>query len=171
MQPDLAGQEPPPAPPAPEPGENGVLRELAASLTTLISAQPQAQQPLLRGFLGGHFPGRGAADLNAEELQLAINIAGGWPQSADRYPIPAPAGEEVYAGFSTYVEKIDGEYVSQCRLCSWNLPEAATSANLPEFRKLELAKDVCQQHETGLYEDGTPFCPGRPVQEQMEVSE
>jgi hypothetical protein len=48
------------------------------------------QQPLIRAFLFSHFP-QGAAALNNEaDLQKCIDIAVGWPDSADQHPIPEP---------------------------------------------------------------------------------
>jgi hypothetical protein len=73
--------------------EASVLRELQSGLRSCISSQPAHQQSLLRAFLVQHFPleqyPNGAADLDSEQLTKAINIAGGWPGSADAYPPPA----------------------------------------------------------------------------------
>ncbi|MGA9527139.1 MAG: hypothetical protein WBS24_03375 [Terriglobales bacterium] len=167
QQPDLEGNTPPPPPAPPELGDAGVVRELLSSLGVLLDAQPEANRRLLQAFLMQHFPGRRSTDLNADELSLAINIAGGWPESADRYPPPPPAGETVWEGFSAFVVRVGTEYEGRCQLCEWALPQASTSADLPDFRRLELMKQAATQHESGLYEDGTPFCPGRPSQPEL----
>jgi hypothetical protein len=73
-----------------EPGEAGVLTELRRGLAACLAALGSNDATACRLFLSRHFPGRGAVDLNADELTLAINIAGDWPASADKYPAPEP---------------------------------------------------------------------------------
>lgn len=161
-QPDLEGHTPPAADPPPEPGATAVTRSQIQILRELIDAQPEANRRLLQSFLVGHFPGKAATELSDEQLQLAINIAGGWPQSADQYPIPEAVGETAWEGFSAFVVKFpDGSLEGRCQLCQWKLPESPTNVPLPDFRRLELAKQAAQSHEADAYEDGTPYCPGR----------
>jgi hypothetical protein len=81
---------PPDAPATSSASDAHMEAELRRSLSQVISGLPTVQQPLCRAFLGQHFPNRKAADLDATELTLAINIAGGWPESADTYPAPEP---------------------------------------------------------------------------------
>ena len=83
-----------PAPPPLLPGEASVIGELRKSLAALIKAQPDLQQKALRAFLGAHFPGKKATDLDADQLTLAINIAGDWPESIEQYPAPEPPPSE-----------------------------------------------------------------------------
>ena len=87
---------PEPEEPAPPllPGEASVIGELRKSLAALIKAQPDLQQKALRAFLGAHFPGKKATDLDADQLTLAINIAGDWPDSIEQYPAPEPPPSE-----------------------------------------------------------------------------
>jgi hypothetical protein len=87
-QPTLDGTFPPAAPEPPEAGDGAMATELRRSLKAVIRGLPTVQQPLCRSFLARHFPERTSEDLNAEELTLAINIAGGWPASAEQYPAP-----------------------------------------------------------------------------------
>ena len=93
LPPDPQVPDVPDAPPL-LPGEAGVIGELRKSLAAVIQSQPDLQQTLLRSFLARHFPGKKAVDLDADELTLAINIAGGWPESATTYPAPEPEAAE-----------------------------------------------------------------------------
>jgi hypothetical protein len=167
VQPDLAGQEPPPAPAAPEPGDTAVQRERIQVLRISIDAQPENTRRLLQSFLVGHFPDLKAEELSDEQLELAIKISDGWPQSADQYPIPPAPGTTAWEGFSAFVVKVGDEYEGRCQLCEWVLPESAGNDRLPDFRRLELMQSAAQSHESDLYEDGTPYCPGRPHQQMM----
>jgi hypothetical protein len=150
------------------PGEAGVLRAMASGLVQIITALPKEQQPLCRAFLRQHYPDGIDTITDPGEMQAAVDIATGWPGSADTHPIPL-RGEEVWGGFTTRVILSEGEYLTNCTICTWALEEPATHATLPEVRRLELAQSACQQHEQGAYEDGTPFCAGRPAQGQMAV--
>lgn len=144
-----------------------MLAAMRGALAEVIVGLPQAQQALCRAFLLRHWP-EGAAQINTEaELQKAIDIAVGWPDSANQYPAPEEPGEEKWRGFSTGVYEVDREMIGRCDLCEWNLPMAATSANLPDFRKIELSAAACISHEQDTYADGTPYCPGRPTQQQL----
>jgi len=69
------------------PGEIGVTREMLKSLTEVIKSLPQAQQPLCRSFIRQHYP-EGTADLTPADVQKCIDIAAGWPDSADQHPMP-----------------------------------------------------------------------------------
>jgi hypothetical protein len=143
---------------------------MASGLVEIINGLPREQQPLLRAFLRQHYPDGVDTITDMGEMQAAIDIATGWPGSADTHPIPLH-GEEVWAGFTTRVILSEGEYLTTCTICAWALEEAATNAALPEFRRLELAQSACQQHEQGQYDDGTPYCAGRPAQGAMNLSE
>jgi hypothetical protein len=89
-QPDLEGKEPeaPANDSEVDSEEAGVIRELATSLRALLQAKPQADRTIITAFLGRHFPNRKAEALTPDELTKAINIAAGWPNSADTYPAP-----------------------------------------------------------------------------------
>lgn len=140
---------------------------MRGALAEVIVGLPTAQQPLCRAFLLRHWP-EGASQINTEaELQKAIDISVGWPDSADQHPPPPAPGEERWRGFSTGVYEVERELISRCDLCEWHLEEAATNANLPDFRRLELAAAVCISHEQDSYADGTPYCPGRPTQQEL----
>lgn len=143
---------------------------MASGLVQIINGLPREQQALCRAFIRRHYPDGIDSITDMGEMQAAIDIATGWPGSADTHPIPLQ-GEEKWVGFTTKVELSEGDYLMSCSACTWALEEAATNAALPDFRRLELAKNTCQQHETGEYEDGTPFCPGRPTQGAMDLSE
>ena len=68
--------------------------------------------------------------------------------------------------------KVGDQYEGRRQLCEWILPESPTTANLPDFRRSELMVQAAHSHETGAYDDGTPFCGGREVavQEPLEFS-
>jgi hypothetical protein len=141
---------------------------MASALVEIVKGQPAAQQPLLRAFLREHFPNGIEAITEEADMQKAIDIAVGWPDSATQHPAPL-RGKEMWGGFSTKVLKVAEDYVMTCTLCPWQLEEAATTKNLPDFRRAELATQTAQQHETGEYQDGTPFCPGKPAQGRLET--
>jgi hypothetical protein len=69
------------------PGEGAVVVQMRQALTEIIKGLPAIQQPLVRSFLREHFP-NGIDTLDADGIQKAIDIAVGWPDSADQHPIP-----------------------------------------------------------------------------------
>lgn len=148
-------------------GEAGVLAAMRGALAEIIVGQPAPQQPLLRSFLLAHWP-QGASEIRTEaELQKAIDIAVGWPLSAEQHPPPEKPGEMKWQGYATRVVLVDGELEARCDRCEWRLPQAETQKNLPEFRQIELAAATAISHEQDAYADGTPYCPARPVQPEL----
>lgn len=137
------------------------------ALVEIIKGQPQAQQSLIRAFLQRHYPGGSDTMDTPEKIQKAIDIAVGWPDSAEQNPPPEDAGILKWEGFSTRVVDLGGELEARCDLCEWRLPQSETHKSLPEFRQLELSVAVCVSHEQDTYADGTPYCPGKPVQGQL----
>ena len=65
----------------------GVQRQMFGALVAIIKGLPTAQQPLCRAFLNQHYPNTNASELGEADLQKCIDIAAGWPDSAEQHPV------------------------------------------------------------------------------------
>lgn len=78
---------PAPLPDHGDPGNGKVTASMLTAYREIIAALPTASQPVCRAFIAQHFPGRTLDKLTEGEIQKCIDIAVGWPDSAEQHPI------------------------------------------------------------------------------------
>lgn len=70
-----------------EPLSLAVTASMLSAYHELIRSLPQTEQPLCRAYMARYFSPRTLAELGEADIQTAINIVAGWPDSTDQYPL------------------------------------------------------------------------------------
>lgn len=78
-----------------DPGGVGVTRAMVSAYREMVACLPTAQQPVCRAYIQQHFPGQRVEELSESDVQKCINIAAGWPDSIEQYPLPEEDGQQV----------------------------------------------------------------------------
>ena len=67
----------------------GVMRAMLGVLTDQIKSLPENDRRVCRAFIRQHYPD-GTANLTEGDVQKCIDIAAGWPDSANQHPVADP---------------------------------------------------------------------------------